>query len=72
MQLKHIRALIVWIKAKGVKMVDGYTQVFDSSDGTEAGTDIVVGFIVGIAGFIALIALIWVIGYLRKKSKGLM
>jgi len=38
-------------------MTDGYTQSYSSTDGTEAGTDIVVGFLVAIAGFIALIGI---------------
>lgn len=34
-----------------------YTQVYDTTDATEAGTDIVVGVLVSLAGFAALIGL---------------
>jgi hypothetical protein len=52
-------------------MADGYTSVYDTEDGSEAGTDFLVAIIVAFAGLAGLVALILVGGWLIKSGRKL-
>lgn len=56
-------------------MVDGYTPDYSTDDGAEAGSDLMVGVIIGMAGFAVLIglgvAVGVILGQLSKIKKGI-
>jgi len=46
---------------------ENYTQIYGADEASEVTVDLVIKIGVAVLGFASLIALIWVIGYLKKK-----
>jgi len=54
-----------------VKITDGYNATYDADDATESGQDLIISFLVKLVPWVGLILLILIVGYFRKKMKGL-